>query len=131
MDEVTAEDYAAVDKLLRNIDNENLRRSSLENFAYWKLGFKLYRQLELQYECSDNRAPYEAAHRALLTSVLALTEVLNARLSKIDDADLARISLSKQTFEGCARYMRRKFNQWFAPIDSSVASVFESRMARA
>ena len=128
-EELSREDYAALDKVLRRIDSENSRRASLETFANWKLGFKLFRDLELHFERAHDRKPYEDVHRALLTSFLALTEVLSVKIGELEASDLARISLSKEAFGGCAKYMRQKYNQWFAPIDSSVARQFETRMA--
>jgi hypothetical protein len=129
IEELSREDYAAMDKVLRRIDTENSRRASLETFANWKLGFKLFRDLELHFERAPDRKPYEDVHRALLTSFLALTEVLLVKIGDLEETDLARISLSKEAFAACARYLRQKYDQWFAPIDSSVVRQFETRMA--
>jgi hypothetical protein len=128
-EELSREDYTALDKILRRIDSKNSRRASLETLANWKLGFKLFRDLELHFERAADRKPYENVHRALLTSLLALTEVLFVKIRDLDDSELERISLSKESFGGCAKYMRQKYNQWFAPIDSSVVRQFETRMA--
>ena len=128
-EELSREDYAALDKVLRRIDTENSNRASLETFANWKLGFKLFRDLELHFERSADRKPYEDVHRALLTSFLGLTELLLVRIGDLQEGDLARISLTKEAFSGCAKYMRQKYNQWFAPVDSSVVRQFETRMA--
>jgi hypothetical protein len=128
--EVSPEAYAAVDAVLRNIDHENQQRASLETLAQWKLVFKMYRQLELHFEMLKNRAPYEKSHRVVLTSLLALTEALQLGIENLSDSDLGRISLSKATFEGCTRFVRRKYNQWFAPIDSSVVRKFEEQFAQ-
>jgi hypothetical protein len=128
-EELSREDYTALDKILRRIDSENSKRASLETFANWKLGFKLFRDLELHFERASDRKPYESIHRALMTSFLALTEVLFVKIGDLDDSELARISLSKEAFAGCTKYMRQKYNQWFAPIDSSVVRQFETRMA--
>jgi hypothetical protein len=125
-DEVSPQEYAAIEAVLRNIDKENQRRGSLETFAYWKLAFRMYRDLELQYERSSNRDPSAGAHRAVLTSLLALTEVLLLRLPSVEDADLKKIALSKDTFEGCAKLLRRKYNQWFARVDCSAAKEFDT-----
>src|SRR4051812_3428253 len=103
IEELSREDYAALDKVLRRIDTENSRHASLETLANWKLGFKLFRDLELHFERAHDRKPYEDVHRALLTSFLGLTEVLLVKIRDLDDGDLARISLSKESFGGCAR----------------------------
>jgi hypothetical protein len=124
-DEVSPEDYAGIDAVLRNIDRENQKRASLETFAQWKLAFRMYRELELQYERSINREPSAGAHRASLMSLLALTEALASRLQGIDEQDLKRISLSNDVFAGCAKLLRRKYNQWFAPVNSSLVKQFE------
>ena len=130
-DEVSAEDYAAVDKVLRKIDRENANRASLEPFAYWKLGFNLYRDLEFQYQCDTNRDRFATIHRAILTSILGATEMLESNVDRFDDSDLGRIGLSKQTFKGCARYLRRKYRQWYLPLEPKLVEIFESKFAGA
>jgi hypothetical protein len=129
VEEVSHEDYAAVEKVLRQIDTDNPRRASLETLANWKLGFKLFRDLELSFERLVDRSEYQHAHRALLTSLLAMTEALQLKVTSLDEADLRRISLSKETFAGCLKYIRQKYNQWFAPVDPTIARLFETRMA--
>src|ERR1041385_7742744 len=109
-EEISREDYTALDKILRRIDSENSKRTSLETFANWKLGFKLFRDLELHFERATDRKPYEDVHRALLTSFLGLTELLLVRIGDLQESDLARISLTKEAFTSCAKYMRQKYN---------------------
>ena len=128
-EEVSREDYAALDMVLRRIDSDNSSHATLETFANWKLGFRLFRDIELHFERSQNRSSYQDVHRALLTSFLGLTELLQVKIAGIDDADLQKISLSKNTFASCVNYMRKKYDQWFAHIDSSVVQQFETRIA--
>lgn len=128
-EELSREDYAALDLVLRRIDGENSSRATLETFANWKLGFRLFRNLELHFERAQDRRSYQEVHRALLTSFLGLTEILQVKIAALEDADLEKISLSKSSFAGCVAYMRKKYDQWFAHIDSSVVRQFESRMA--
>jgi hypothetical protein len=126
---VSLGDYAAVDKVLRQIDRENAKRDSLENFAYWKLGFKFFRDLELDFERAANRQPYEAAHRAMLTTFLAITEVLKLGVENFHDSDLSKIGLSKASFAAATRYLRMKYNQWYAPVDPKAEATLNAAFA--
>ena len=128
-DTVSAADYVAVDTILRQIDRRNSGRASLEPFAYWKLGFNLYRQLEFQYERDLNRDRFATIHRGILTALLAATESLDGGVEKVEDADLARIGLSREPFKGCARYVRRKYRQWYVPTEPQVIEIFEKKLA--
>lgn len=118
--EVTLEDIAAVEKILKHIDHQNTKRTLLEPLANWKLGLKIFKDFELRYTCMADRSQLEKGHRAILTALMAVTECLNTASEDLTDEDLKGIRLTKKAIDSNARYLRTKFQQWYGLRDQAL-----------
>jgi hypothetical protein len=129
-DEVTAEDIAAVEKVLQHIDYQNAKKALLAKLANWLLALRIYKEIEIRFTCMKDRSRIADAHRALLTGIMAVGEAIFAASNALSDHDFKSIQISKQALEVNLKYLRRKYSQWYQPRDpklmSEVAQAIES-----
>jgi len=116
-DEVTAEEIAAVEKVLQHIDRQNFKRSVLGPLANWMLALRLYKELELRYLCMENRGRIEQRHRALLSAIMGMGECILAATEEFSDADLKCLGLTKDAVDANVVYLRAKYAQWYGKRD--------------
>lgn len=117
-DEVTAEEIAAIEKVLQHIDQQNAKRAALGPLANWLLALRIYKGVEMRFVCMKERAHLEQAHRTMLCSILALGEFLLMVADDLSDADLKSINLSKAAVLANVKYLRAKHAQWYGKRDA-------------
>jgi hypothetical protein len=111
---ITDQDIATIDRILNQIDKRN---AQLESFAYWKLALMFFKDFDLRFAVLPERSKVEPTHRMLLTSLLGVTECLHSVVHRLGNGDLERIALSKDAIAGNLRYLRSKYQQWYALVD--------------
>ncbi len=118
-EEVTAEDMAAVERILESIDKGRRQKHSLlEAVANWKLALGIFKRFEMQFTLAKDRGGnLGKSHRAVLSSLLGMTECIYLAAEDLGDEELNRISFSRKALEANVGWIRSKYNQWYAPRD--------------
>jgi hypothetical protein len=118
-DDVSESDIAAVEAVLRHIDAKNKNRHILGQIAQWFLVLGMYKELEVNFSKAKakNRDIIKSRHRAILTTVMSVGEMLLSESETIEDQDLCLINYSRDALLANVRYLREKYAQWYVPID--------------
>jgi hypothetical protein len=117
MEEVSREDIAAIEQVLRHIDRSNAQRATLAPLANWILALRIYKDVELRFTCMKDRSNIAQAHRALLSTIMATGEWMLAASESFDESDLKSIQTSREALLANVKYLRMKYAQWYGARD--------------
>ena len=129
-DEVSPSEIAAVEAALRHLETQRKSRQVLGHIAQWFLVLKMYKDLELHFVKSKDRKQSEDKHRALLTGVMGIGEILVNESKEISEQEFGLINSSRTSLISNVRYLRDKYEQWFLQVDpEEIARVWPQLIA--
>jgi len=59
-------------------------------------------------------------HKSALTALIEVSERLEQLLETITEKDLEEVRLTKAAFKANVHYLRRKYAQWYQPLEKEV-----------
>lgn len=118
-EEVTAADIAAVEVALGHIEARQYQKRQKELLglvAQWFLVLKMFKPLEVWFAKNPNREEIEAKHRALLTCLMGMGEILLVDGGGIAEEEFQKSGYSRAALSCNVRYLREKYEQWFVDV---------------
>jgi hypothetical protein len=137
--EVTDRDIKEVEAKLKEIDSAN-RKIDEEKFkkhiqgaaAQWFLVLDLFKDAEALFISLDSEEQKQVSpfHRILLTHLLARVEVIDLarKTSKTDIKEAT--GYRNEDLDASLEFIRRKFRQWYGPIDVKAAEETWGKLSR-
>jgi hypothetical protein len=107
-------ELALVEAALRQIVPADLEERILAEIPKWFLLMDMFKKLEIPYSRLANRKLVEPRYRAVLTTLMAYGENIVAGLESSSTVDLTPIKSSRELVDFNVRYLRDKYEQWFA-----------------
>ena len=107
-------ELALVEAALRQIVPADLEERILAEIPKWFLLMDMFKKLEIPYSRLTNRKLVEPRYRAVLTTLMAYGENIVAGLDSSSTVDLTPIKSSRELVDFNVRYLRDKYEQWFA-----------------
>ena len=116
-EDVSPEEIAAVERVLSHIERQNVKQRVLGIVAQWFLVLGMFKELERHYTQSKNRKLSESKHRALLSSMMALGDILLSESESLSDQDFKATGYTRESLTANVRYLREKYEQWFVEVE--------------
>lgn len=116
-EDVSPGEIAAVEAALRHLETQSKNRWVLAQLAQWFLVLKMYKGIEISFAKSKDRKQNETRHRAILSLLMGMGEMLLGESAGASDKDLSLIGTSREMLAANVRYLREKYEQWYVDID--------------
>jgi hypothetical protein len=119
------DELALVEKALREIVPADLEERIMAEIPKWFLLMNIFKKFEIPYSrlTSANRKIVEPRYRAVLTTLMAYGENIVAGLVSSSTIDLTPIKSSRELVDFNVRYLRDKYEQWFALGETTAIEV--------
>jgi len=121
-----AEDWAAVELLIRDVQEAEMGKSYAASIVFWNMAVRLFRQAERILLFEQRPSPEDLKiHEALLHALLGVGQLFELRIQNISDEDLTRFGIRRENLSAYNRELKDIFWMWHGRQAETAQTAFE------